>query len=200
MPTAHNRSKLVLELAFAMFVSVIVLSAQSTPEAPNSPGDVVTKLWKSAADGNLLSVEGWKSTSGFFIHPSPPLEMKSFLVVSNDWSVGPVVAKADKAEVDVNYITAGKIAASLRYLPPPKTPYMKTGIAYHVVSAPPYDSTNGSEEKTGSAVWKIDDPRGPPWTTIDGAIRYVTKMRDRSQDPVIRKNADETLAKLAKLH
>jgi hypothetical protein len=201
MSIAHNRSNLALAFALAILLAVTLLSAQSRLEPPDSPGDVVTKLWKSAADGKLLSVEGWKNNSGFFVHPSPPPEANPFLVVSNDWSVGPVIVHGDHAEVDVSYIAAGKIDASLRYSPPPKIPYMKTGKAYHlIISTSPHDSAYGPDEKTGSAEWKIDDPRGLPWTTVHGAIRYITGMRDKSKDPVVTKNADETLAKLAKLN
>jgi len=182
-----------------MLCTLIALSAQSRSESPDSPSDVVTKLWKSAADGKLLSVEGWNNTSGFFVNSSPPPERNSFLVISNDWSVGPVIVHGDKAEVDVNYIAAGKIDTSLRYSQPPKTPYMKTGVAYHLISTPRHDSTLGPDEKTASATWKIEDPRGLPWTTVDGAIRYTTEMRGKSPAAVT-KNAGDTLVRLAKLH
>ncbi len=82
-----------------------------------------------------------------------------------------------------------------------RPPYMKTGMAYHlIISTSPHDSAYGPNDKTGSAEWKIDDPRGPSWTTVDGAISYITGMRDKSKDAVVRKNAGETLAKLATLH
>jgi hypothetical protein len=200
MSKAQNRSKLVLAPAFAILLWVTALSSQSKPETADLPGDVVTKLWKSAQDGRLLSVEGWKDTSRLFAHPSPPLELRSFLVVSDNWSVGPIIAGADKVEVDVNYIPAGEIDSSLRYSPPPKTPYMKTGVAYHLVSVTPHDSAHQPDERRESAGWKIDDPRSLPWTTVGGAIRYVTEVRDKSTHSVLTKNADATLAQLAKLH
>jgi hypothetical protein len=35
---------------------------------------------------------------------------------------------------------------------------------------------------------------------VNTAIRYVLEKREKATDPVIRKNADETLARLLKLH
>jgi hypothetical protein len=32
------------------------------------------------------------------------------------------------------------------------------------------------------------------WTTVDAAIRYVTKMRDKSTNPVIKQNVERTIA------
>ena len=78
---------------------------------------------------------------------------------------------------------------------------MKRGVAYHlVISTPSRNSADGSDEKAQSAVWKIADPRGLPWATVDGASHFVTAMRDKSKDPAVTKNADETLIKLAALH
>ena len=47
---------------------------------------------------------------------------------------------------------------------------------------------------------QIDDSRGIPWTTVSTAVRYVLEMRDNTADPTIKKNADETLAQILKLH
>jgi hypothetical protein len=50
------------------------------------------------------------------------------------------------------------------------------------------------------AAWKIEGPLPEPLVTVDKAIRYLTELRDKSPDPVIKKNADHTLAKLKSLH
>jgi hypothetical protein len=37
------------------------------------------------------------------------------------------------------------------------------------------------------------------WTTVDRALEYVAMMREKSDNPVIRKNAEMTIAALKKL-
>jgi hypothetical protein len=58
----------------------------------------------------------------------------------------------------------------------------------------------GKDERTGPEEWQIREPPGLPWTTVNTAVRYVLERREKSNDPVIKKNADKTLAWLLKLH
>ena len=48
--------------------------------------------------------------------------------------------------------------------------------------------------------WKIEEPLRNRWATINRAIPYVITMRDKSSDPVIKKNGDETVAILKRLN
>jgi hypothetical protein len=48
--------------------------------------------------------------------------------------------------------------------------------------------------------WQIQEPADPPWTMVNTAIRYVLEKRKKAIDPAIRKNTDETLRRLLKLH
>ena len=53
---------------------------------------------------------------------------------------------------------------------------------------------------TGPAAWQIEKTPALAWTTVNTAIRYVLEMRIKTNDPSIKKNADETLEKLLKRH
>ncbi|MGO9453841.1 MAG: hypothetical protein ACLQDV_22735 [Candidatus Binataceae bacterium] len=161
----------------------------------------------SATEGDLLTAKGWEKTSGFYVQTGPPPENSSFQVMSNDWAAGPITVRGESADVGVGYIAAGKIDSMLRYTPPPRIPYMKTGIMYHLTLVPGYNVMYGSDGKTivskkpsGTRGWQIEGPRGMPWTTVNTAVRYVLEMREKTTDPVVRKNADETLTKLLQLH
>ena len=172
-----------------------------------SPGDLVNELWMGATKGDLLSAEGRKATARFYVPADTPPQNSSFLVMSNDWAVGPIIVKGETAQLVVGYVAAGKIDSMLRYRPPPRIPYMKTGIVYHLTLVPGYSVMYGADGKTiaskkpsGTRYWLIEDPRGTPWTTVNTAVRYVLETRAKTTDPVIRKNADETLAKLLQLH
>jgi len=53
-------------------------------------------------------------------------------------------------------------------------------------------------ELTGPPEWRIVGNDKGVWITLDAAIRHVTDKRDNWRDPLIKKNADRTLAELKK--
>jgi hypothetical protein len=205
-PNYGNRSLIIATAIFLVAATTARGQSPATTEGP-SPGDRVNELWMSATQGDLLTAEGWKKTSRFYIHEDLPPANSSFEVMSNDWAVGPIIVKGETAEVGVGYIAAGKIDSTLRYTPPPRIPYMKTGIMYRLTLVSGYNVMYGPDGKTiisqkpsGTRGWQIEDPRGMPWTTVNTAVRYVLEMREKTANPIVKKNADETLAKLLQLH
>jgi hypothetical protein len=50
-------------------------------------------------------------------------------------------------------------------------------------------------EVSGPPEWRIDY-EGEEWLTKNNAIRYLTQVRDRTSDPTIKKNAEESIAVL----
>ena len=196
-------------LLIALIVSsVIAASAQSPTGSALSPKDVVDRLWKKATAGELLRPDGWNGASGFFLHPVDFPGDSAIRIVSNYWGVEPSFVKNDTAEVDVDYAEAGSVDSSLRYSAPPKTGAYKTALVFHLVLAPTKwmmfkgdgRTVTGQEERKGPTEWQIKEPAGIPWTTVNTAIRYVLEKREEATDPAIKKNADETLAKLLRLH
>lgn len=182
-----------------------------------TPDKVVENVWKLATQGDLLSPEGWdKMARGFFLHPAPspgsklnlikPTGDKVILVVSNGWGIVNTSVEGSKARVAVEYYDAGRIDAKLRYTPGKEPdPIGKTEMLYTLVFAPTHWETykgNGleiAEVRTGPDGWQIETPQGPRWTTVNTAIRYVLEMRNKTTDPAVRKNADETLTRLLQL-
>jgi hypothetical protein len=209
--------KRVASVGITLMLFVVALSAQDTAsiaEAGNEPikgksrTEVVDELWRMATRGELLTPEGWHQACGFFTNPTPFSGNKVILVMSNDW--GPSYgdrSKSDSTDVELGYFDMGKIDAELRYTPPPKTEFVKTGFLYHLAAVPAYSMMYGPDGKTlvekkpvGYRFWQIQGSPGLPWTTVNTAIRYVLEMRGKTTDPTIKKNADETLAKLLRLH
>ena len=66
-------------------------------------------------------------------------------------------------------------------------------------------ATLGTDEKAAKGEnwpfeWRIEGVQPAEMrVTVDAAIRYVTRMRDKTTAAVIKKNADQTLAKLMRL-
>ena len=50
------------------------------------------------------------------------------------------------------------------------------------------------KELDGPVAWRIENTFFEPFITLDTAIRYVTQTRDKTDNPVIKKNAARTLA------
>jgi hypothetical protein len=114
-----------------------------------TPKEIVDEVWRLATQGKLLTPEGWHVASGFFTEPTPFPANEKILIVSNDW--GPANgwnSNETTAEVSLGYFDAGTIDAMLRYIPPPKTDFIKTGFAYSLVTVPAYMMMYGPDGKT----------------------------------------------------
>lgn len=191
-----------LMLAFC----IPLAKAQSLSPGAKSPREIVDELWTMATRGELLSVDGLKKAP--FSNPTPVTNNKVVRVVSNYW--GPAYqlhSDQQTAEIAVGYTDMGTIDSELRYTAPPKTDAIKTALTYRLMTVPAYaviyahdGKTILSKKATGFLVWQIEGSPEAPWTTVNTAIRYVLEVRAKSENPSIRKNADQTLAKLLRLH
>jgi hypothetical protein len=173
----------------------------------NSPTETVETLWIMASAGELLTAEGWQEASGFFTQPLPPPK-PGIRVVSNIWGpAGPPKKFAGFANVvSVGCRHWGTIDSALRFTPAPKTDAVKESDGYSLVFAPEHFRTieNGKlvqHEQTGKyKTWQIAHPLDMPFTSVNTAIRYILEKRAKTTDPVIKQNADKTLAALLRLH
>jgi hypothetical protein len=182
--------------------------AQTSP-CQDAPKEIIEKLWRMAARGELLTLKGRAEASTLFTKPGPPRENKAVRIISDYYAVNPSSVDGAKATVDVGFLDAGEVDANLRYSAPAPMPRMvlHASLTYHLVSKLAYVMVYGPDGKAlvekkeipGEIIWQVDGPPPPPWVTVNAAIRYVLEMRDNSNDPATRKNADQTLAKLKKL-
>jgi hypothetical protein len=195
-----------------LLIVLIALSIGATAQGPTgsglSPKEVVESVWKRATEGKLLTPEGWNQTSRLLVKHEAFPPRASIRVVSNNWGVDHYTSNGDTAEVDMGYMEAGIIDATLKYSQPPRSRSQKAVVVFHLVYAPTHwtmfasdgQKITGKEERIGPSEWQIQDSIGLPWTTVNTAIRYVLEKREHATDPGIRKNADETLGRLLKLH
>jgi hypothetical protein len=200
---------LMLHLLAATAQTQAPQTSSSCPIEGPSPAQVVEQIWLWATQGELLKPDGWQRANGYFSKPAPYQNNKLIWVVSNYW--GPAEQqsslKVGKAQVFLGFWDLGKIDSTLNLLPAPKTDYEKMATLYYLVPVPGYIGMYGPDGKTllfkkptGKCGWQIEGEPGTPWTTVNTAIRYVLEARDKTRDPVIKKNADQTLNKLRLLH
>ena len=99
-------------------------------------------------------------------------------------------------------IDQGRIDDALHYMPPDSS-HEKVWVNHLLVLTDKYreldaDGTSEKQER-GMYAWRIQNAEPVVWLTVDTAIWYVTKTRESASDPLIKKNADQTLARLKTL-
>jgi hypothetical protein len=196
-------------LGVATAFLALALPAQTPRVLGGEPRDVVEHYWNMGVRGELLTRDGWEKASGDFETPNHFPQDASFDVFSNDFGISLPHIVRDATTVEVGFTDVGHIDAALRYTPPRPVPrgVLETAFLFRLAITPVYILMYGPDGKTliekkptGNSAWTIVEPKLKPWTTVNTAIRYVLDMRDQTEDSVIRKNADETLAKLLTLH
>jgi hypothetical protein len=159
-----------------------------------------------ATEGELLTDDGWRRVSGMFAKQVPSPGNGLIQIVSNSWAVNGESVRGDSAEVIVGFEDAGHIDSLLRYTPRKETGAFKSGQLFHLKMAPSHwqtyepDGKTVAKEMIGPPGWQITDPQGVPWTTVNTAVRYVLEMQRNTSNSTIKKNADETLSELLRLH
>lgn len=176
-------------------------NAQLTDQVGNSAKDAVYQLWGMAASGRLLNRKGWTFASKYFFSKQSPWPTDgSVQVVSDFWSVGYDRCSGDQVIVPVTSTWGPKpgiIDSQLRFTEPVPSSAYETAIGYRLVLTTLHIYKPGGHEPKR---WLFQGEPPPPFATVTAAIRYVLEKRNESKDPVIRRNADQTLAELLSLH
>lgn len=204
------KGRRVRDFVLALIVAIAcatTASSQTSGCIDDAPAKNIELLWAMAARGELLTPEGWHRASGYFAKPNEQHDDKVVEVMSGYYGLNSYSNDGKVATVDMEFTDAGKIDSSLHYTPPKETEAYKTAFRYKLVAGPAYITWYGPDGKTvqkkeipGEKAWLIDSPPPRPWATVNAAIRYVLEMRNKTNDPIIKKNADETLAILLRMH
>lgn len=191
---------LTLGLLFVLAASV---AAQSSAE--QSVKAVLQRYRKMDADGERLTPRGWYKASAFFIKPSPPPQHYVVTVMPGE-IVGKPLVTGNRAEVWVEYYAEGRIDSSARFertlAPTLKGPIPSRQQYYLLLTDSHWEfGRNGeaTKEVKGPPEWRIETFESEPRIMIETAIRYLTQLRNKSSDPVIRKNAARSIAALRRL-
>jgi len=184
-----------------LVVLTVTASGNSAPPPQASPKEVIVKYWKFETAGGRLTTDGWENASGFFVKLGrPPLERR-ISVIAGGYAVSDVVINGNSADVMIQILPQGQIDSKLKFTP---SAAEKGAVACHLILSGTYWSTDaGAEapvERTGPPEWRIDGSGEIIWLEPIAAVRYVTDMKRKSNDPIVTKNADQTLSELAKLH
>jgi len=194
--------KCILAVVLALGATLVSAEAQAPTSPPRSPKEAVEEYFQFEVNGGRLTTEGWHKAIKFFLRPDSPPKNRRIVVIDRDFSVWDraIEVKGDTVRIAVGILPMWRIDSALRLLPSGLTP--KSGILYDLVLTDKHWElgSNGQEtEVSGRPEWRIKQEDPVIWITVDTALRYVAEMRDKTKDPVIKKNADATLAKLKAL-
>lgn len=194
--------------------------AQS-PLQQRSAKDVLETYRRFDAQGRRLTAKGWSSASAFFVGHGWP-GWSGVMAVDSDErgdDPDPWFKGKNKTEISVICTEFGQvdsfgrftsmtqpplIDASGRVLRPVPTPLTNGPVpvnrVYTLVLADshwePHPPTEEPREAKGPPEWRIETFEFEPHVTIDAAIRYLTELRDTSNNQTIRRNASKSIAEL----
>jgi hypothetical protein len=192
--------------AVVLILSVSAVTAVA--QAPQSNGKaterVVRQYEKLIADGAFLTPEGWKKASRIFVRSNPYPKDGEVLLTSQAGLIGENWVRGDRAEVERKWTDfRGSIDSSLRYKPAmPTIDVIPAILDYSLVFTNRHidiEEEGTTREVLGTWEWKIEGPQSERWATVEKAIIYVTEMRDKSDDPIVKRNANRTIAILKRL-
>jgi len=205
-----NRFRVVQQsrgLGLVLFLSLspTIAQAPKAHRAPPKPTELVIRRYeKLVARGAFLTPEGWKKASRLYQRPDPYPRDSEIEVISTGGLIAENWMHGDEAEVETKWDDFfGTIDGALRYKPPPYGRSIMLGQLFAMVRTLQQGGTDERDKTTGiigREEWKIKGPQNVRFATIPAAIKYVEEIRDQSKDPVIRENANKTIAALKGLH
>ncbi|MGB6484639.1 MAG: hypothetical protein WBE86_14225 [Candidatus Acidiferrales bacterium] len=195
----------------AVFLALAVTPsrAQTVTAGQKSPVDVVRDFMKIETTGRRLTIDGRRTASVFFIRPTSPYGNRVINVI---WDYEPTDVEETAhteywAEVTADTTEVGQLDSTLRFkriTMPRRVVKTIDFLNFELVLTDKRWTRDQFGLMSGSVTqplqWEIlDGPEQDIYITIDTALRYVAEMRTKTSDPVIRKNADSTLAELKRM-
>jgi len=187
----------------ALCLAAIPAIAQSPAQPADSPKEVVEQFCRMDEQGGQLNSKDWNELAAFStVHElwHPP----SAIFVIRNYEVGDpreLPNHPNGVAVHVDYFSWGSIDQDLYFTlrqGPVLGQPMKVTEGVNLTLAEDFKDDGASPEanKIKKPVrWRMDEfPL--PHVNVETAIRFVTEMRSKSDDPLVKYKADRTLANL----
>lgn len=156
-----------------------------------SPGDVVEQFVKMDVEGARLTPPGWAQADALFTKHSEPSQPTFVVVIARRYAVSE--DKSRKNYFVLGYDDIGHIDSVTLHFTPTHVPQVMWWYKGYVVTPANAAGQNGS----APLEWRIEGAQPSEMhVKANAATRWVSQMRDKSTDPAIRRNAEETIVKL----
>ncbi len=202
----------LLILISAIGLAVSTVRAQAPTALETTPKEVVQQFYKLETEGRWLAPQHWDELQdlltniGPWIPPGPISVLRSYQVEDARKDIG--YRGTVDYQVEVDYFECGSIDSFLNFTRA-RGPHGENSAAGEPVERRTYEtlvltekfvksSRSGDKQETGALRWRMS-LLAPPAISVDAALRWVTEARDRSSDPLIKYNADRTIAILKSL-
>jgi len=188
-------------LTAALISSALPAHAQGLVAPQTASKEVVEQFCKVEMQGGRLNPAGWQEARKFFVRSSDFVPGATIFVIEESYAVwDPMKLPDGTTDVTVEIHPVGNLDSKLR-LTLPSHSYYKTARHFKIVFTDKRweirkQGIESKEVIESSPRWLIDEPTHFWMVTVSTAIRYVSQERDATSDPEMKKNAEETLAKL----
>jgi len=177
----------------AAFALVIGIDGSARCQIPTAR-DVVERFCELDSQGEQLTPGGWEKVADLFVTPGTP--QRKMAVMVKDFVVSRPVFEGGKARFYSEYIVLGRIDLSQGRFLSPKGVFSLLPPGIKVREEFSVRKRTADLTGNGAAKWLIEGPVPEPHLTVDTAINFITKLREETTDPIVRKNAERSLAAL----
>jgi hypothetical protein len=184
--------------------ATVIFAAVLTQSSTRLPRDTVEQFVKMDVEGERLTPKGWRNADALFVRQSEPLRPKDLIVIARHYAISQISSEGNKPQFVMGYEQAGHIdTSSLRFAPVNKGIETRSFDNFTVIligySREVKADNNAKQDQDATVEWKIDGAQPQTMHLLpDAAIRYVTEMRTKATDIVVRKNAEAALAALSR--
>jgi len=197
--------KVSIALAAALGLTMAV-NGRIVPRGAESPKEVLQDFLKLELVGARL-LTGQSTTSQFFVSPQPSFSPNLIFIVSDDFDLTELPSEKETAKISVFFHDYyGTLDKKMRFAPAPTTGprggIVKKGITSDYTLVPTKRLTQNNpadKESADRSEWKIVKPQAGPTVDMRAAKEYLKELRDRTTDPTIKNNANNSLDRLSKL-
>jgi hypothetical protein len=193
----------LVALLLPLLLCPTALVGQTIPDLHReNPREIIERLCKMDEAGIRLTPRGWHEADTMFLHPQRFSRNVSLVVKDGDCGTISAEVSGNDATVGVEYLVLGQIAPSMRFSwTGHVTEPIKLRNSYTLVHTDTYwvmTGEHGIRQVRGATQWKIEKFQRRQVVSVETAIRYVREVRERASDPMVKKNADETLRILSR--
>jgi hypothetical protein len=204
VPKGGDRQRCVASLP--LFLAIVICATSPMAKGQGgSPTEVLDKFCKLDAEGKRLTLQGAKEVAPLLAEQNS-WTPNSEITIIKDYLVRPSDGRTSATDVTVGYNVWGRLDSSLRFTPiggafsnrPTLLSEHFTLVRSNASAEPPANIQ--STEAQGSVEWKIRRAPPTPNISVGAAIGYLGNAVHQSKDPLLRINAQRSLAELQKLY